>query len=225
MHPQDRSEGGIHLPSPSAMVPFILPDDQKAALRDDCMSALFGVLDDLAVSPEKLRDPLATAREGEVFRRLLEALDQGKIAVPDEAMKARFERLSESYDRMAEYGEITTTHDAHRALLRVLGGSEEEEGEEGEEVLRSLGPGWDPDDDADCRREVLALLLDEAPHCMSFPDVAVFLAGDPENLGETNALRDAIRVLSMAGLVRREGGALAPTRPARQMADLGFTIG
>ncbi len=219
MHPQDKSGGEIRPASSPEVVPLILADAQRAALREDCLSALWGILDDLA-KPDRLRDPAVTAAEGEVFRRLLEALDDEQITVPDQEMRARIARLSESFDAMENAEKVIATHEAHLALLRVLDGSEEEE-----EALPSPGPGWLPGDDADCRREILALLLEEAPACLDFDEVAVALAGDSEDRSERNTLRDAIQALVAAGLARRQGGALAPTRPARQMAELGFAIG
>ncbi|MBS1891053.1 MAG: hypothetical protein JST59_07160, partial [Actinobacteria bacterium] len=89
----------------------------------------------------------------------------------------------------------------------------------------SPGPRWISGDDEDCRREVLALLLDESPHRLEFDDLAVALAGDPEQLSERNALKDAVTILAGEGLVNRDGGTLAPSRAARQMAELGFSIG
>lgn len=87
------------------------------------------------------------------------------------------------------------------------------------------GPAWIVDDPDDCRREVLDLLLREAPELLTFHDVALVLAGDPDDWGEKDALRNAVTVLVTGGLVRRQEGVLAPSRPARQMAGLGFHIG
>lgn len=140
--------------------------------------------------------------------------------MPDEEMRARIESLSESYVRNENVVEIMTTHDAHSLLLGVLDGFREEG-----EGVKSPGPRWVDGDDEDCRREVLSLLLSESPHCLEFDDLAVALAGDPENLAEKNALKDAVTVLRGAGLVCGRRGVLAPTRPARQMAELGFAIG
>jgi hypothetical protein len=225
MHPQDRSGGETGAPSSPESVPLLMADAHRAALRNDCLNALHGILDDLG-KPDRLHDPGVTAREGEVFRRLLEALDSEEIHIPDEEMRARIERLSDSYDDLENAEEVIATHGAHRALLRVLEGSAEEDEEDNED--ESAGPpepGRLPGDDADRRRKVLSLLLAEAPHPLVFDDVAVALAGDPRSVSETDDLRDALQILVQTGLARRQGGALAPTRPARQMAELGFSIG
>jgi hypothetical protein len=215
-------------------VPLILPDDQRQALREDCLGALHGILDDLGW-PDRPRDPVVTAREGEVFRRLLEALDEERIVLPDEEMRKRIDRLSESHDEMEDHDEIAIRHAAHEALLGVLAGaclaSEEVaagDDPEGEEDGSSRqGPGWDTDDAYDSsRREVLDLLLEEAPDCLTLADLKVALAGHPPTWEEKDTLEIATRALVRDGLVRSQGDLLfAPTRPARRMAELGFSIG
>lgn len=205
-------------------VPLILHDEQRRALRDECLSALHGVLDDLA-APDRLRDPAFTASVGEVYRRLLEAVGTGEIQLPDEEMRTLMHREAELYERNENANEVMARRGAHLALLSILDGAVEEEDhdEEGEES-RSPGPRWLSGDEDDCQRELLALLLSEAPNALSLADISAALAGDPENVQETDALRDAIVVLTGAGLVRRQGGVLAPTRPTRRMAELGFSI-
>jgi hypothetical protein len=205
----------------------VLADVHRKALREECFSALHGVLDDLA-TPARLREPAVTASAGEVYRRLLEALDAEEIQVPDEEMRTLLVREFDLCRKAEEVDEVVSRHGAHLALLGVLEGATgegEEEGKEQDEAERTPGPGWLLGDEDDCQREVLDLLLSEAPNPLAFSDVAVVLTGDPENVQETNALRDAITVLVGAGLARRQGGVLAPTRPARQMAELGFSIG
>ena len=217
MHPNDRSGGEVRTPSSPKIVPLILSEEHREALREDCMNGLQAILSDLK-TPTLVRDPIANAAEGEVFRRLLEALDTEEIQVPDEEMRERIGRLADGYYRMENAEEIITIHDAHELLLGILDGSREEG-----EGVGSPEPGWL--DDEDCRRTVLTLLLSESPHRLEFDDVAVALAGDPEDRAERNALKDAIAILHGAGLVSRRCGALAPTRPARQMAELGFSVG
>jgi hypothetical protein len=208
------------------VVPLLLDDSHKEALRSECLSALHGVLNDLA-KPDRLRDPAATAASGEVYRRLLEALDAGEIQVPDEEMRTLLGLEFDLYTKAEKVDEVMSRRGAHLALLEVLDGvaAERQDDDEADRSMRSPGPRWLPGDVEDCRREVLDLLLSEAPDCLTFSDIAVALAGDPENVRETDALRDAITVLVGAGLARRQGGVLAPTRPARRMAELGFAIG
>ncbi len=162
MHPNDRSGGEIRTPSSPKTVPLILSDEHRDAIREDCMSGLQSVLDDLR-TPDRLPDPGAAAREGEVFRRLLEALDREEIVVPDEEMRTRFERLAESYETNENVEDIVNARDALRLLLGILDGSREEG-----EGVRSPGSRWLDGDDEDCRREILSLLLSESPHCLEF---------------------------------------------------------
>jgi hypothetical protein len=103
-------------------VPLRLPSGQTAILRAELFGALAGVLDDLSV-PEGLSDAAATARDGAVFARLVEAFDRGQIDLPDEEARARIESLAENHDEDAGYEQTTAIHDAHHALLDVLGGA------------------------------------------------------------------------------------------------------
>ncbi len=102
-------------------VPLRLPAEQTAILRSDLLGGAAGALEDLR-RPERLPDPAALAREGTIFVRLLDALDRGEIDLPDEEARARVEALGENFDRTSDHPRITAVHDAHRALLDVLGG-------------------------------------------------------------------------------------------------------
>jgi hypothetical protein len=218
MHPQDRSGGNSPNPSETDVVPLILSEEHQQVIRDDCLAGLYRVLGDLT-KPDLLPDPVASAREGEGFRRLLEALDEEEVSVPDGELEAHFQRLSESFDLSEDEPEIRTAHDARIMLLRVLEGSGEDQ-----EGVPSPGPKWLAGDQKDCRREVLDLLLSEAPNSVDFDEIALALAGDSENLGERDALRAAVTILVTAGLARREQGAFVPTRAAREMVKLGFEL-
>jgi hypothetical protein len=102
-------------------VPLRLPAEQTAILRPELLGAAAGALEDLW-RPERLSEPASVAREGAIFVRLLDALDQGEIDLPDEEARARVEVLGEDFDQTSNYRGITATHDTHRALLDVLGG-------------------------------------------------------------------------------------------------------
>jgi hypothetical protein len=101
------------------VVPFDLPDTQVAILRDDLLSWLHGIDQDLRI-PDRLRDPAATVREGEAFRRLLSALSAGEVDLPDEQAHQALGRAARAYDRASGYSETVVVHDAHQALLGVL---------------------------------------------------------------------------------------------------------
>ena len=103
------------------IAPLRLPAEQTAILRSDLLGGAVGALEDLR-RPERLSDPGALAREGMIFVRLLDALDRGEIALPDEEARLRIGRLAEGFDQASDYGPISATHDAHRALLAILGG-------------------------------------------------------------------------------------------------------
>jgi hypothetical protein len=109
------------------VVPVDLPTWQVAILRDDLCGGLAGLLEDLE-KPEKLPDPEAAVREAAVFRRLLTALDEGWIALPDEEARGRIERMADGFDEANDYAPTVATHDGHRALLDLLGGAGRERG-------------------------------------------------------------------------------------------------
>jgi hypothetical protein len=102
-------------------VPIIFSDHLMDLLKQEVHGWLAGVEEDLE-TPEGLKDPEASVREAAVFRRLLEALDRGEIVLPDEEARATIEKATEGYEEAAEYTLATLRHDAHLALLDLLGG-------------------------------------------------------------------------------------------------------
>src|ERR1700743_1348240 len=125
MHPKDKSGDDPRTPSSEPRVaPFVLPDAQRKALRGYLGSALHGIVA-ARRTPEALRDPVDTAREGEVFRRMLEALDEKEITVPDEEALKLIKAVTEGFAGAEGYEEVSTLHDAHESLIRALGGEEE----------------------------------------------------------------------------------------------------
>ncbi len=77
-------------------------------------------------SAKRLRDPQATVREAEAFRRLLAALDAHEIELPDEDARAALGRAADGYDHASGYARIAAVHDAHHALLAILDTAEVE---------------------------------------------------------------------------------------------------
>jgi hypothetical protein len=101
------------------VVPIDLPPAQTEILREELLGWLAGIEEDLEAGP--LPDPSEVAREADAFGRLLTALDRGKIAVPDEDARRALSRAAEGYDAASDYAHVCAVHDAHRALLSLLG--------------------------------------------------------------------------------------------------------
>ncbi|MBA3865408.1 MAG: hypothetical protein H0X42_03525 [Solirubrobacterales bacterium] len=101
------------------VVPIELPAGQTAILRDELSGWLAGIEEDLET--DRLPDPGAVTREADAFRRLLAALDTEQIAVPDEEARSGLKRAAEGYEEAAQYRRVVAVHDAHHALLSILG--------------------------------------------------------------------------------------------------------
>lgn len=95
--------------APTRRVPLDLPDDHRRLLR----GALGDALADLAV-PGRIREPEKVLTRATTYGRLLDALDRGEIAVPDEAARAAVEEI-------ADVGCAATEDDALGGLLARLG--------------------------------------------------------------------------------------------------------
>jgi hypothetical protein len=106
--------------------PVDLPHALTKILRDELLGWIAGIEDDLDWAPERLRDPEATVREADAFRRLLRALEVHEIKLPDEDAQAALGRAAQGYDEAIEYERILAPHDAHHALLAILGAAEVE---------------------------------------------------------------------------------------------------
>jgi hypothetical protein len=101
-------------------VPLRLPAAQAAILRDELAGWIAGIEEDLA-DPRCLPDREAATGEAAAFRRILAALDAAEIALPDEEARAAMARAAKGYDEAAGYERALAVHDAHHALLAVLG--------------------------------------------------------------------------------------------------------
>lgn len=100
-------------------MPIDLPPAWVEILRDELLGWLAGIEEDLET--DQMPDPGADAREADAFGRLLTALDRDEIEVPDEEARSALERAAEGYDEASGYERVVAVHDAHHALLSVLG--------------------------------------------------------------------------------------------------------
>lgn len=101
--------------APLRRVPLDLPDYQRRLLR-----GVFGdALADLA-EPGRIREPGKALTRATTYGRLIDALDRGEIAVPDEAVRAAVEEIAD--EGCAEnYWTAVVTDDALGGLLARLG--------------------------------------------------------------------------------------------------------
>jgi hypothetical protein len=102
------------------VVPIQLPAAQTEILRDELLGWLAGIEEDLEAH---LRPPdhAAAIEEGEAFGRLLAALDRHEIRLPDEEARSALCQAAEGYDEASGYERVVAVHDAHHALLSLLG--------------------------------------------------------------------------------------------------------
>jgi len=102
------------------VVPVDLSPAQTEILRSELLGWLDGIELDLA-HPEPLDDAEASVREADAFRRLLTAIDRSEIELPDEDAREALGKAAEGYEEASGYVRVCVVHDAHGALLAVLG--------------------------------------------------------------------------------------------------------
>jgi hypothetical protein len=102
------------------VAPVDLPPVQVGILRGELLGWLDGIELDLR-HPEPLDDSDASVLEADAFRRLLTALDRSEIELPDEDAREVMGRAAEGYDEASGYERVCAVHDAHHALLSLLG--------------------------------------------------------------------------------------------------------
>jgi hypothetical protein len=117
----DRTVPAYEVPSHPGFHRITISPDHVAILRERFFGGLEGALLDLQ-TPSGLRDPVATAREATVYARLLEGLDRRWIELPDEEARARMVSIARGFDEADEYERAARTHDAHWAMVELLGG-------------------------------------------------------------------------------------------------------
>jgi hypothetical protein len=74
-------------------------------------------------------------------------------------------------------------------------------------------------------RGLLDLLLEEFPGVLTYREALTARVDDPEDFGQADRFSNAVHGLVSSGLVTRQGELLIPSRPAREMVDLGFSVG
>ncbi len=104
-----------------ASVPLELPDSQAKILRDTLGICLDGVRGDLR-APESMPNPERARREADAYERLLAALNQGSITLPDQEARETIEVIVLALEKDNDYLRLVAEHDALSRLLDLLGG-------------------------------------------------------------------------------------------------------
>lgn len=107
-------------PAPERRVPLDLPPDHHRLLLDIFSGGLHTATEGVEAG---LPDPEGSRKRAAVYGRLIEALNRGEIAVPDEAARAEVEEIAEATDRENDYAGVVAEHDALGGLLARLGGA------------------------------------------------------------------------------------------------------
>jgi hypothetical protein len=76
------------------------------------------------------------------------------------------------------------------------------------------------EDDAAIETAVLMQLLALQPARLSFEELLREVAADPDDFGERDSVERAVRDLAAAGLLRRDGELLTPSRAALRFDQL-----
>jgi hypothetical protein len=100
-------------------VPLDLPPSQVTILRGLLADWLEDVRRDLT-HPEGMKNPVAARQDADAFERLLSAMADGQVFVPDEMARAAVEAAATAYDEASDFAEIIANHDALHGLLAVL---------------------------------------------------------------------------------------------------------
>lgn len=102
-----------------------LPAPQVKILRASLAICLEGVSGDLR-RPDQVPDLEKARREADAYERLLAALDESEIVLPDEAAREAVEVMVLAIEEDTDYRQIIAEHDALFGLLDLLGGIDAE---------------------------------------------------------------------------------------------------
>lgn len=108
-----------------AAVPLELPDSQAKILRDTLAIFLDGVRGDLR-DPDSIPNPKRAQREADAYERLLAALDQGSITLPDQEAREAIAEAVRAFEKDEDYLRLVAEYEALSGLLDLLGGTDTE---------------------------------------------------------------------------------------------------
>lgn len=185
---------------------------QITIMRENLSDWLEGVREDLQ-TPDRLADPERTRAEAAAYERLRAGVAEGRIAVPDEAVRDLLRAAAEGHDKENGYAEAVAHHDAMHALLAML---------EGPPGRFDTPPAFVPvnPDEREVQRRVLDLILSEHPEPLTFPAIGRRLMADPGDFDAGKSIARAARDLVGGGLLQSDGLHVLPTRAALHLVQL-----
>lgn len=183
---------------------------------------------------ERLPNPAATCRETAAGTRLLEGLEQGFIAGPDDDARKLLGRLMADADEANGYSIAIAEHDAFDGLLKQLEGKRLDESHGSSRATGLVGsptvetqlkgrgqgvcPGRRPNEPL--QRATLALVLQEHPAELTMLELADRLFDRIDHPEASTPLAYAVRDLAVGGLLKSMGPLVLPTRAALQVKQL-----
>lgn len=203
---------------PTAVVRVVsldLTPEQKVILRGEIAVWLCGYRDDLE-RPERLKDPDRTRRVAAAFERLITAIEQGRLELPDEEARLALEQAADGFDEGTEFPETLVIHNAQRALLALL----EQGAEDSYESTPAEEPWTTREDDLAMESAVLQRVLDAHPARLTEAELEREVAGEKSPFGTRDAVARAVRDLSGVGLLHSLDGFVTPTRAALRNEQL-----
>lgn len=195
--------------SDTRAVPLDLSIERRLILRSEIETWRNGIQEDLE-DPSKLKDPDRTRRLGAAYQRLIEALRQGTIELPDEEACAAFRQAADGFDDAEKWEETRTIHDAQRTLLAVLCQGKSAD----------CRPWTTTDEDLAMESAVLQRVLDFHPARLTRSELRREIAGEEADFGARDDVDRATRDLSGVGLLHTIDGFVTPTRAALRFQEL-----
>lgn len=200
-----------------------LSPEQRLILRHRIEVWRDGDREDLR-EPDRLRDPDRVLRRVASYERLIDALNQRKIALPDEEAQSVLKSATDAFAEERESGENNVIHDAQLALLSVLQGCGEETAadqfETAAAVARTRAEWTTRDDDFAMESAVLQRVIDVHPARLTEAELIRELIGEHAEFGDQDAVERAVRDLAGVGLIHTADEFVTPTLAALRLEEL-----
>jgi hypothetical protein len=177
-----------------------------------------GVREDLENADRRpMSDPDGARRLAAAYERVLEALDAGRLWLPDQEAREALEEAKDAH--LANAPKVIALNNAHRALLAVF-----DQGDDGPAERGSRGAPEDDwttrDDDLAMESAVLQRVLHIHPARVTAAELRREVLGEEADFGDCDAVERAAHDLGAVGLVHNRDEFVTPTRAALRFQEL-----